>query len=92
MACATLIGAALGCVVGFLFLTERGRRVRADLRPRLAEFAQEAQRLQGVAGKLRHAAEGSLNTIVGFISDLAEHRANWRNVGTARDATSERYH
>ena len=44
-------GALLGTAVGFLFLTERGRRIREDLEPKLAEFVNEFQRLKLTADR-----------------------------------------
>jgi len=51
-----IAGAALGGLAGFLFLTERGRRLRHDLEPRLDEFARELANLQGTVSRARSAA------------------------------------
>ena len=48
-----IAGALLGSAVGFLFLTERGRRIREDLEPKLAEFVNEFQRLKLTADRAR---------------------------------------
>jgi gas vesicle protein len=50
-------GALVGAVGGFLFLTERGRRVRDELQPRLAELVNEFQRVRLTAERAR-AREG----------------------------------
>jgi len=49
-------GAALGGLVGFLFLTDRGRELRRDLEPRIDEFARELAGLQGTLARARTAA------------------------------------
>lgn len=41
-----LAGAVLGGAAAFLFLTERGRRLREDLEPRLQEVVNEFQRVR----------------------------------------------
>ena len=51
-----VVGAALGGLVGFLFLTDRGRELRRDLQPRVDEFARELSNLQGTLARARSAA------------------------------------
>jgi hypothetical protein len=46
-------GALIGAACGFLFLTERGRRVRENLEPRLAELVNEFQRIRLTADRVR---------------------------------------
>ncbi len=65
---ATVAGAALGALVGYLYLTENGRRVRDELEPRLDEFAQEIRKLRSTVTKAQAvASEGwrSLNELIG---------------------------
>ena len=38
---ATLIGAAIGAIAGYLFFTEEGRRLRRRIEPALDDFARE---------------------------------------------------
>ena len=38
---ATIAGAVIGAVVGYLFFTERGRRVRRQIEPALDDFSRE---------------------------------------------------
>jgi hypothetical protein len=52
-----LVGALVGGACGFLFLTERGRRVRENLEPRLSELVNEFQRVRLTADRAR-AREG----------------------------------
>jgi len=55
---ATVVGAVIGGVVGYLFFTERGRAIRREFEPALDEFARElmsfratVQKASGVANE-----------------------------------------
>ena len=64
----TALGAAVGALVGYFYMTEGGARVRAQIEPRLDDFVQEVRHLRGTVEKARLAAnEGwqSLNDLVG---------------------------
>ncbi len=65
---ATCLGAVIGGVWGWLYLTEDGRRVRNQIEPKLDDFMKELSRVRGTVAKARSAAnEGlrSLNEITG---------------------------
>ncbi len=65
---AALIGAAAGAAWGYLYLTTSGRRVRAQIEPKLDDFIGELRRVRGTIEKARAAAdEGwrSLNDLTG---------------------------
>ena len=67
---ATLVGAAAGAVLGFLYLTERGQRFRMQIEPRLDNFIGEVHQLRGTVMKAREAAnEGwrSLGEVTGRV-------------------------
>jgi hypothetical protein len=77
---ATLAGALAGGVVGYLYLTEGGRRLRDQLEPRLDDLMREMRRLQGTVQKARAAVdEGwrSLNEVVGE----ADRADEWQGQG-----------
>ena len=57
VALATVLGATIGGVFGYLYLTERGRRTRDQIEPLLDEVITEIRRLSGTAEKLREAAQ-----------------------------------
>ncbi len=57
VAAATVLGAVIGGVAGYLFFTERGRRVRRDLEPGLEELTRELVRLRTTLRKASRAAE-----------------------------------
>jgi hypothetical protein len=53
---ATCLGAAIGGVWGWLYLTEQGRRVRDQIEPKLDDFLRELTRVRGTVEKARTAA------------------------------------
>jgi hypothetical protein len=64
----TLIGAVVGGVWGWLYLTQNGRSVRSQIEPKLDDFIRELHNVRGTVEKARNAAnEGwrSLNEIAG---------------------------
>ncbi len=82
----TLLGAALGGVAGYLYLTEQGRHVRGQIEPALDGIVAELQRARVTGEKVREVArEGqrTLNDLVG--EDRA--RAAW-DATSVRQATS----
>jgi hypothetical protein len=65
---ATFLGAVVGGVWGWLYMTEAGRRVRNQIEPKLDDFMNELTRMRGTVEKARSAAnEGwrSLSDITG---------------------------
>jgi hypothetical protein len=65
---ATVIGAVVGGVWGWLYLTENGRKVKAQIEPKLDDFVRELSSVRGTVEKAKTAAnEGwrSLNEITG---------------------------
>lgn len=64
----SLLGAALGGVVGYLYMTEQGQRVREQIEPTLDSIGTELQRAREAGEKMKDVAkEGqqTLNSIVG---------------------------
>ena len=53
---ATFLGAVIGGVWGWLYLTEGGRRVRDQIEPRLDDFIGEITRVRGTVEKAKTAA------------------------------------
>ena len=54
---ATFLGAVIGGVWGWLYLTESGRRVREQIDPRLDAFINEITKVRGTVQKARTAAD-----------------------------------
>jgi hypothetical protein len=68
---ATCMGAVIGGVWGWLYLTEGGRRVRSQIEPRLDDFMNELTNVRSTVNKARTAAnEGwrSLSDMTGGAS------------------------
>ena len=68
---ATFMGAVIGGVWGWLYLTENGRRIRDQIEPKLDDFLGELTRVRGTVEKARTAAnEGwrSLSEMTGGAS------------------------
>lgn len=53
---ATCLGAVIGGVWGWLYLTESGRRVRDQIEPTLDDLISEMTRVRGTVEKARSAA------------------------------------
>ena len=65
---ATCLGAVVGGVWGWLYMTEGGRQIREQIEPKLDDFVSELTRVRGTVDKARAAAsEGwrSLNDVAG---------------------------
>ncbi len=65
---ATFLGAVVGGLWGWLYMTENGRHVREQIDPKLDDFIRELTRARGTVEKARTAAnEGwrSLNEVTG---------------------------
>jgi hypothetical protein len=65
---ATCLGAVVGGVWGWLYMTENGRRVRDQIEPKLDDWMHELARVRGTVEKARSvASEGwrSLNDVTG---------------------------
>jgi hypothetical protein len=64
----SLAGAAIGGLLGYLYWTVDGRRLRDQIEPRLDEFSQEVRKLRSTVSKAQAvASEGwrSLNELIG---------------------------
>ena len=76
----SLLGAALGGVVGYLYLTDKGRQVREQIEPTLDTIASELERVRATGDKVRqavHEGERTLHNLVG--EDRA--RSAWDSTG-----------
>ena len=48
---ATMVGAVLGAVVGYLYFTEQGRSIRRQLEPAIDDFSRELRHFSGTVNK-----------------------------------------
>lgn len=70
VAFASMIGAALGGMWGYLYLTESGGRFRTQLEPRIDDFLKEVHRMQGTVHKAREAAGDSWASLQEIANDV----------------------
>ena len=68
---ASAIGALVGGVWGYLYLTESGRRFRMQLEPRIDDFLNEMHRMQGTVHKAREAAGESWASLQEIANDVS---------------------
>jgi hypothetical protein len=66
---ASVVGAAVGGVLGYLYMTESGAQVRAQLEPRIDDFVAEVRRLRGTVEKARLAADESWRSLSELVGD-----------------------
>ena len=53
---ASMIGAVVGAAVGYLFLSDQGRRLRRRIEPALDDFARELSQFRGTVNKASNLA------------------------------------
>jgi hypothetical protein len=68
-----VLGALVGGVAGYLYLTEDGRGLRIRLEPGLDDVAKEMRRLRQAVDKARVAAEEGWRTLEEVTRPLATH-------------------
>ena len=72
VAWASALGAMVGGALGFLYLTESGRKFRLDIEPRIDDFLNEVHRMQGTVHKAREAAGDSWASLQEIASDVTK--------------------
>lgn len=81
---ATMIGAVVGGVWGWLYMTQQGARIRTQIEPKLDDFVRELASVRGTVEKARTAAnEGwrSLNDITGGSGGPGGTQGRWSAKG-----------
>lgn len=71
---ATLAGAVTGGVLGWLYLTETGRRFREQIEPKLEDYMQELTRVRRTVEKARTAADESWRSLAEISSGASRSR------------------
>ncbi len=74
---ATLMGAVVGGVGGWLYMTEGGRRVRDQLEPRLDDFMNELTRMRGTVDKARNAANEGWRSLSDMAGGGGQPQGRW---------------
>ena len=69
---ATLIGAAIGGIAGFLFFTDRGRSLRRQLEPTLDEFVRELNSFRGSVQRAADVAGDSWRLLTEMVREPAQ--------------------
>ena len=68
-----VLGAVIGGIYGWLYMTENGRRVRNQIEPKLDDFVNELTRVRGTVDKARSAANEGWRSL----NDLAGGQSRW---------------
>jgi len=69
---ATLVGAALGGIAGFLFFTAQGRSLRRQLEPALEEFVRELSSFRGSVQRAADVAGESWRLLTDIVREPAQ--------------------
>lgn len=81
---ASLAGAGLGAAVGYLYLTEGGRRFREELEPRLDDVIAEMRRLRSSFHKTRLAAREAWRALSELVGEPADESGRAEALRQAR--------
>lgn len=73
---ATALGAVIGGVWGWLYLTEQGRRVRDQIEPKLDDFIREVTRARSTVEKARSAASEGWRSL-GELTGASPSQGRW---------------
>ena len=71
---ASLAGAAIGALVGYLYFTAGGRRLRAELEPRLDDAQQEIRRLRSTVTKAQAVATEGWQSLTDLLGERERER------------------
>jgi gas vesicle protein len=66
---ATMLGASLGAVAGYLFFSDSGKALRRKLEPLLKEFARDASGFGQAIAESSSAASGGWKLLLDLIGD-----------------------
>lgn len=75
----SILGSAIGGVVGYLYLTETGRKVRKQIEPSLDAVVNELQRARDTGAKVREVVREGQRTLNDLVGEDRE-RADWESV------------
>ena len=74
---ATLMGAVVGGVGGWLYMTEGGSRVRDQIEPRLDDSMNELTRMRGTVDKARNAANEGWRSLSDMAGGGGQPQGRW---------------
>ncbi len=82
----SLLCAALGGAVGYLYLTEKGRKVRDQIEPSLDAITSELVRARGTAEKVREVAREGQRTLDDLVGE-DRARTAWESAAYQQAST-----
>ncbi len=74
---ATLVGASIGGIVGCLYLTKDGRRLRDEIEPVLDDVVTEIRRWRRTLEKAREASTEAWRAINDVVGEESSRTAPW---------------
>ncbi len=74
---ATIVGAVLGGIAGYLFFTEHGKRLRRELEPALEDFSRELVSLRSTLQKAAEVANEGRQLLDEALGDGAPQAARY---------------
>tara|TARA_B100000678_G_C17965551_1_gene404939 strand:- start:371 stop:649 length:279 start_codon:yes stop_codon:yes gene_type:complete len=74
----SLLGTAVGGVVGYLYLTETGRKVRKQIEPALDAIVNELQHARDAGAKVREVVQEGQRTLNDLVGEDRE-RVDWES-------------
>jgi len=74
----SLLGAAVGGIVGYLYLTETGRKVRQQIEPSLDAIVNELQHARDAGAKVREVVQEGQRTLNDLVGEDRE-RVDWES-------------
>ena len=81
---ATIVGAVMGAVVGYLFFTDRGRRVRRKIEPVIEDFSREFLSFRNTVEGAAGAANEGWRLVNDALGEEANPPARYPNGQTSR--------
>jgi len=76
---ATMVGAVLGGMAGYMFFTERGRRLRREIEPAIEEMARELVQFRGTLNKALGVANEGWKVLNEALGEGASQSARYAN-------------
>jgi len=76
---ATMVGAVLGGMAGYMFFTERGRRLRREIEPAIEEMARELVQFRGTLNKALGVANEGWKVLNEALGEGASPAARYAN-------------
>jgi hypothetical protein len=76
---ATLVGAVVGGIAGYLFFTERGRALRRQVEPALEDITRELNSFRGSVQKAADVASEGWKLLNEALGESSEHLPRYAN-------------